>query len=300
MVTRTRPVWLPPLALFGLLLLGVNARAQEGEHDPAPSSAVSFIDSALPCQFFRLRYDSSYDNIFPNRSEFFYAGVPHGPPRQERRVDSQDLSAYAEALLDRSFSAFVELPVRFLNPEINNNTSGFADMNAGFKYVLAGDEFFTSTFQFRVYAPTGAASRGLGTHHFTVEPALLTNLRITEDLTAETEFRYWIPLTGDDFAGDMVRYGLGLSYRVLDSEYVQIFPVLELIGWTFLEGLKSRRGDTGELIIGDARGNSIIDLKAGVRMKLEEGFDFYAGYGRALTGETIFKDMLRVEFRMFF
>src|SRR5262245_41316458 len=225
MVTRTHPVWLPPLSLFSLLLLGANVRAQEGEQGPTPTSAVSFIDSALPSQFFRLRYDSSYDNIFPNRSEFFYAGVPHGPPRQERRVDSQDLSAYAEALLDRNISLFVELPMRFLNPEINNNTNGFSDMNAGFKYVLVGDEFFTGTFQLRLYAPTGAASRGLGTHHFTLEPALLANLRLTENLTAETELRYWIPLTGDDFAGDMVRYGLGLSYRVLDSEEVQISPV---------------------------------------------------------------------------
>jgi hypothetical protein len=49
----------------------------------------------------------------------------------ETKVDYQDISTMAEVALNSSLSGFVEVPIRFLNPEQNANTWGLADMATG-------------------------------------------------------------------------------------------------------------------------------------------------------------------------
>jgi hypothetical protein len=39
-------------------------------------------------------------------------------------------------------------------------------------------------------------------------------------------------------------------------------------------------------------------VMAGVRVDLGAGATMYAGYGRAVTGDVLFKDLARVEMRM--
>jgi hypothetical protein len=139
-------------------------------------SSVGYIDSAIPGNQFRLRYDAAFDNRFPNRAEFFWAkGQPLGPgvPAPETRVDYHELSGYLEGLLTQRLSAFVEVPWRFLNPEVNADTNGLADVNAGFKWAFAYSNDCVGAFQLRTYAPSGDSTRGLGTHHVSLEPALL-------------------------------------------------------------------------------------------------------------------------------
>src|SRR5262249_17955563 len=146
-------------------------------------SRVGYIDNAIPGSLFRLRYDDGFNDRRPTRAEFFYPkGAPKGPglPEPEARVDFQDISAYLEYAPTDRLSGFVDLPVRFLNPQINDNHTGFADMNAGFKYAFIREDDLVGTFQFRTYAPTGAASRGLGTHHVSLEPAFLFYTKLTE------------------------------------------------------------------------------------------------------------------------
>ena len=46
-------------------------------------------------------------------------------------------------------------------------------MNAGFKWAFWETDDQVATFQLRTYIPTGAASRGLGNNHVSLEPALL-------------------------------------------------------------------------------------------------------------------------------
>jgi hypothetical protein len=85
-------------------------------------SNVGYLDSALLGDQFRFRYDTSYDLNRPSRAEFFWPrGGPFGPgpARPETSVDYQDLSAYLEKQVADRLSAFVEAPVRFLNPEVN-------------------------------------------------------------------------------------------------------------------------------------------------------------------------------------
>ena len=296
-------------------------------------SATGYIDNAIPFTNFRLRFDAAYDDNRPDRANFFYAqcGCNNGlhgpgPNKPETRVDYQDLSSYLELALDNRASAFIEVPVRFLNPEQNANASGLSDINAGFKYALIASPDTFLTFQLRTYFPTGEVSSGLGNGLYSLEPALLWHEQMGR-FGLDTEFRDWIPLTtdkfrdGSDFAGNVTRYGVGLSYLALNNPRFRIIPVVEFVGWTVLSGKETEVASVAAsnlLLMGvmtpglanvrNAAGDTIVNAKVGVRFGFgsfqETGFlsrsDLYVGYGRALTGDVWYKDILRVEYRILF
>ena len=293
------PSWLTACA--GVLALFVSPAY--GQRQSADSN-VGYIDGALPVSLARLRFDTSYNANRPSRAEFFYPrGQPQGRglPSREVAVDYQEVSAYLEAAFGPRFSAFFEGPARFLNPDVNDNSAGFGDLNAGFKYAFWEGEDVVATFQLRTYVPTGDADRGLGTAHVSLEPAVLVFAKLDERLTLEGELRYWTPIGGSDFAGDVLRYGVGLSYGCRSVEDVWVTPVVEVVGWTALGG-RQEWADTpaSRVIRRAATGDTIVNVKLGVRAGLGDLADVYAGYGRALTGEVWYKDTWRVEFRLRF
>jgi hypothetical protein len=303
--------------LSGILLLAaaVSAVAQPPAVAPPPppppppppeggltvrDSSVGYIDPAVPADQLRLRADFGYDFRTPTRAEFFYAkSRPLGPglPGPERAVDFQDYTLYLEKTLGPSWSVFAEGGVRSLNPDLNDNATGLADANLGFRYAFLADECEVWTFQLRAYLPTGAASRGLGTHHVSLEPAVLGFIRLTEDLGLAAELRYWQPVDGTDFAGGIVRYGLGLRYDVWQSADWRLAPTLEVIGWSVVDGRESRLQPDGTVAVRDAGGTNVVNVKVGARLDLGERAGFYAGYGRAVTGERWYRDVVRIEFR---
>ena len=77
-----------------------------------------------------------------------------------------------------------------------------------------------------------------------------------------------------------------------------------VVGWTVLSGKES--DEFGNVI--NAAGDTIVNAKFGVRFGfgqlMQPGgldrVDLYVGYGRALTGDVWYKDMLRAEFRVRF
>ena len=146
------------------------------------------------------------------------------------------MATYLEYAPTRNFSAFAELPARFLNPTLVNNNYGFSDLNLGFKYAFVADPNEYYTFQFRTYVPTGASNLGLGTGHVSLEPALLVFQRLTDRLYFSGEFRDWIPVGGSNFAGNVLRYGVGLTYNIVLTDHFRIAPVNEVVGWTILNG----------------------------------------------------------------
>jgi hypothetical protein len=263
-----------------------------------------YIDYAVPMTMFRLRFDAAYDNNRPDRAEFFYAkcgcfgGTP-GPPLSETSVNYQDISAYLEIAFNCRFSAFAEVPVRFLDPEFNRVSTGLGDMNVGFKwaFVATGNSYWT--LQFRTYIPTGNAERGLGTDHVSLEPALLFYQKCTDRLILFGEFRDWIPVGGGitDFAGNVTRYGAGLGYEVYNCHHLRITPITEFVGWTVLGGKEFEfpPGTTK-----DAAGDTIVNVKLGGRLDVGERSSFYFGYGRALTGAVWYKEIYRAEYRIVF
>src|SRR5579864_261899 len=182
------------LLLFGIMLLGVPsaARAQQGQppylgmpitspNQAAPASdgtgpigqsSVSNLDSSVPQNTVRLRFDAGYNMPRPTRAEYFMAmgGTPFTPglPIPEPRINSyQELPTYLEFAPLPFFSTFIETPVRWINPQVNDNTYGFGDINLGFKLCTWQSEDFVATLQLRAYDPT-AQKPGLGTHHWTI------------------------------------------------------------------------------------------------------------------------------------
>jgi hypothetical protein len=280
-----------------------KASAQGTSGPSASDSRVGYIDDAIPGTMFRFRFDDSFNDHRPTRAEFIYPkGAPAGPglPDPQPSIDFQELSAYFEyAPFDR-LSGFVEFPVRFLQTTVGADHAGFSDLNAGFKWAALFEQDTVGTFQFRVFAPTGNSHEGLGTHHTTLEPALLGWHRLTDRLTAEAEFRAWIPIGGTDFAGDILRYGVGLSYDLGCIGHVQFAPVLEAVGWTVLDGKTSVVPPDGIPFVEDAAGQTIVNIKFGLRSKFGDHADLYTGYGQALTGNRWYENTVRVEFRWLF
>jgi hypothetical protein len=284
-------------------------------------SDVGYIDSAIPQTQLRFRYDAGFEDNRPDRAEFFYpkcgclALLPPtnplfdprapGPAQQPRFIDFQEQTSYLEVAYNRRLSGFVEIPVRFIDFDqrvdsllnLHSNLAGLSDVNFGVKYALLADEERYLTGQLRTFAPTGDADRGLGTDHWSLEPALLFYQRLSDRLTLEAELRDWIPLGGTDFAGNVLRYGVGLGCAVYDSHSLRIVPVAEVVGWTVLSG---KEIDENVGTVFDARGDTIVNIKTGVRTFFGAHSDAYVGYGRALTGEVWYKDILRVEYRLRF
>jgi hypothetical protein len=285
-----------------LLATAPTSAFAQGTSGPTVSDTrVGYIDDAIPGNIFRFRYDATYGNRRPSRAEFFYAKTgtnAPGLPLPEPSVDFQDLSAYAELAFLPRLSAFVDIPTRFLNPEVNANAAGLADINTGFKWAMLESDTGVLTFQFRTYIPTGDASLGLGTHHVSLEPGLLFYQALGERVALEGELRNVVPVGGTEFAGDVIRYGLGVHYDVLRRSATYVAPVAEFVGWTALGGKESVVNPSGLNDIRSAAGDTMIHAKIGVRVGLGERVDFYGGYGRPLTGERWYDNTFRFELRI--
>ena len=98
-----------------------------------------YIDSAVPRSNIRLRYDDAYNMNRPDRAEYFYpqcgcfffannplyvkgqrnpAGRSFGPPLPETKINNiQEYSTYVEYAPFTHFSVFVDVPVRYIDPE---------------------------------------------------------------------------------------------------------------------------------------------------------------------------------------
>ena len=263
------------------------------------NSGVGYIDNAILGDQVLFRYDAAYRNTEPARAEFFWpVDGPIGPgPGPETRVDYQDFSAYIERQFDPMWSVFGELPVRMLNPEIQDNTAGMGDINVGFKHALCSGYDTAKTFQFRTYVPTGDGTRGLGTRHVSLEPAFLFYHRVSDWWAVQGEVRDWIAVGGSEgIAGNVLRYGLGGVYTFNPCDCRTVSAVVEFVGWTVLEG-GTAITIPPTTIIADATGDTIVNAKVGLRYRLNCSDSIYAGYGHALTDEKWYQDVFRIEFR---
>jgi hypothetical protein len=76
-----------------------------------------------------------------------------------------------------------------------------------------------------------------------------------------------------------------------------VAPVVEAVGWTVLDGKKlATEGPT------DAAGDTIVNLKMGVRVGLDPNnlHQIYAGYGKSLTGDHWYEEIARLQYRVFY
>ncbi|MDA1013637.1 MAG: hypothetical protein O3A00_04185 [Planctomycetota bacterium] len=265
-------------------------------------SGTGYVDSALVRNQFRLRFDAARGINQPNRSEFLWAWPPPGgtgPALDESSADYQSVSAYLEYAVDRDVSVFLDAPLVMSDPVINNNATAIGDVQTGVKVQLFDDCASALTFQMKVYVPTGPEEDTIGTGHVSFEPGLLF-YRQMQNWTLEGELRYWIPVGGTSGRqGDVIRYGLGASKDLSNHGLCGVRPVIELVGWTFLEG-QSRFLSGGVPRVQSASGDTVVNLKIGSRFRISDCQDFYVGYGHALTGDRIYRDIFRAEVRFRF
>jgi Putative MetA-pathway of phenol degradation len=312
-----------------------QAAPPSGENRPRlPGSMVGYIDDPIPETQIRIRFDDAFDDQFPDRAEFFYAkcscyrglqtAIPlaydpnaSGPgPGVPNSLNYQQLYMNIEYSPYRRFSAFVEVPIRWLQPQgfqripdfpPFSNQSGLSDVTAGLKFAVLASEDTYVTFQFMSYFPTGDSSKGLGTNHYSIEPSLLLYHRLSSRFTLEGELGDWhpiggsagVPITGSQgFAGDVFFYGIGPSYRIYSGNRVQVAPVVELVGWHVLSGFQTQPG-TGPVYgaAAEVGGMNIVNLKVGVRTSIGFHDSFYVGFGQALTHDDWYEHILRLEYR---
>ncbi len=264
-------------------------------------SYVSFIDGAAPRNAFGLRFEGMYANRQPMRAEYLFAkgGLPNsvGFLLPETRVDSLELTSSAEYSITPWFSLFMEAPFRWVNPEVNANQYGAGDMRYGLKLCTWSSENMIATILFRIYQPT-ARHDVLGTHHWSLEPGLLAAYRVNDKILIEGEFRYWTALGNSDFAGSLLRYGLGVSYMHRNQNGTWISPVLEGVGWSVLDGKTMIASTPDNFVVQDAYGQTIANAYLGLRMGYGRNLDFYLGYGRSLTGHYWARETYRFEMRV--
>jgi hypothetical protein len=284
----------------------------------------AYIDNAIPVTMWRERFDAAYEMNRPDRNEFFYAkcgcfklsgvdpraaGPTTATGQANTRVDFQELYNYFELALDKRLSVFVNIPIRWINPNFTANASGLSDIDFGAKYAFIYTCDTVASFQLRTYAPSGEPSQGLGNNHWTVEPSLLLWQRLSDRWFLQGQLTDWIPLDGTDFAGNIIEYGGSLSWIAFDTGKFQVIPVAETLGWTMLAGKEFAAGPngiTGGIV--NTSGQTIVNGKFGIRVAFSQalqpgllkGADIYAGYSRALTGDFWYKDMWRVEYRIRF
>jgi hypothetical protein len=302
-----------------------------------PGSMVGYIDDAIVSSKIRIRFDGAFDDEFPDRSEFIYAKCscyrglqnaippafdPNAPgpgPGVPKSINFQQLYTKVEYAPLRRFSAFVEVPIRWLQPQGFqsippfpgfSNQAGLSDVMAGLKFAAVASEGTYLTFQFKSYFPSGDGSKGLGTNHYSIEPSLLLYQKLSSRFTLEGQVGDWhpiggsagVPITGSEgFAGDVFFYGIGPSYKLYRGNHIGVAPVVEVFGWHVLGGFQTQPvTGTSFGAATEVSGMNIVNLKVGLRIGVGFRNSFYVGFGQAVTHNDWYKHLVRIEYRYSF
>ena len=273
--------------------------------------ALFEMDTAIPNKALRFRVADARNHEFPDRAEYFWAKAPGGiglvstalQPAVETAVDYQDLRIQLETGSDK-LSVLTELPIRFLDPEINPNTTGLADMSVGTKSVLKQTDNWTLSQITRTYMNTGAVTHGLSTGHVSMEPGLLFTKRMGRRTQFHSELKYWFPIAGDpDHSGQILRYGVGASRIFRESDSFAIVPTFEAVGFTVLDGEKTTGLDISDDPITESLdGETIVNIYPGVWLIRERKSLLELGLsgGLSISNERFFETIMRLDIRIAF
>ncbi len=232
------------------------------------------LDASQPNDNTLFRVDLAYGFPYPDRSEYLWAkpadADPNTPPgkgpNSELGVNYQDFRFRTE-IGGEKFSVSTEIPIRSLDPITNENTTGMGDMDVATKTVLVDGKKWQLTQIFRTYIMTGAFKKGLGTGHVSLEPGVLTTYRWRPTTLIHSELKYWFPLGGDPIhSGQVLRYGLGYSHLVHETDAFAVIHTGEFVGLWFLDGAKTI-------------GTQAIDIDNEAAYQFYPGFRFVADSG---------------------
>lgn len=267
--------------------------------------AISFLDTTQPMNNFRMRFDAGYDYRSPDRAEYFWARIngrgPSGAP-SVNDVDYQDIRTYIE-LGDKKFSVGTDVPIRLIDPDTFANHSGIGDVNITTKVLFLDGKDWQIANLFRVYIPSGNPATGLGVGHTSIEPGFAIRYKWSDYTYFHGNLKYWVPLGGDpNFAGEILNYGLAMSHVWRETDSFAVMPTLEVLGYSFFNGLSTPPGAAAVPPVNDADGVGVAIIHPGIRWAWDHGSDcglrevgLFGGF--SLTSNSLYEELLRLEFR---
>jgi hypothetical protein len=280
------------------------------------ANAAFFVDTARPRTLQRVRYNALTDIQFPDRAEYFWARemLPGGPGRGpgkpkyikvakryrgELSTNISQLTYYQEAASERA-SFFIELPYQATNPVITPRHAGFGDMNLGSKAMFFDCELMQLTFQFRTFIPTGNPAYGTGNGHTTLEPSLLTSVRLAPSTYFQGQLAEWIPLGGDtNYEGSVLHYHFSFN-QVLCN----VAPDSPLIGTFEMNGYSFQTGGytdpTAKTPQRYAGGTGYFNIGPGLRLSICNNLDFGAAVAFPISEPHMVGSSVRVEVRFLY
>jgi hypothetical protein len=238
------------------------------------ANAAFFQDSPRPVTQTRIRWDSGINYTFPDTSEYFWAQTGgKGPANPSPSLRYNDLTLYQE-IAAKGASAFVEMSYRSFDPLGNPGAAGFGDMNVGAKTVLLDRDLILVSMQMKTYIPVGNPTTGLGTGHVSLEPALLSALKLTPNTYLQTEIADWIPLGGTPgFAGSVFHYHFSLNHNICHQDFINVVGTMEFNGYTF----RGQYTDPTTGMPANLSGASYVNLGPGLRVQFCDKADIGVG-----------------------
>jgi len=262
------------------------------------------IETTQPTNNLSLRFEPVYGLKYPDRLEYFWARTSaasggKGPPLPEKSVDYQDLRFRFEAG-SAAFSASTEVMLRSLDPVVNANTTGFGDMNIGTKLRLVDGESWQISQVLHTYILTGDVRKGLGVGHISLEPGLLFRYNRNELTYWHGEMKFWIPVGADpNQGGEVLKWGLGVSHILYDSDEFAVLPTLEMTSLMFLDGLRTGYPVPVNVPVD---GEVAMNMFPGVRFVVDRGtlMEWGVGGGFTMGSSGWYNGLMRLDMRIGF
>jgi hypothetical protein len=270
----------------------------EPRWQPIADSAF-FTDAPRPITQQRIRWDSAWNLILPDRAEYFWSAPPLGPAitgafHAEKRLNYDQLSLYTEVATGK-ISFFVDMPYRSQEGEETGNAAGFGDINLGTKTLLFDCELIQASLQFKTYLPSGNFGKGLGAGHVSLEPTMLVGIRLAADTYLQTQIGEWIPFGSPSYSGSILLANASLNqvlWRPLRN--VPLIGTFEAQSWSF------QHGNYTDPVLGawqKASGYTYLNVGPGLRLFICDRADVGLGSSFAVTQFHWAEYMFRTEFR---
>lgn len=258
------------------------------------------IEQAEPFRNNRLRFDAAYGLTSPDRAQYFWAASGTGPAIPNGPIDYFDFRYTTESAHGK-ISLITDIPIRALDYE-DTRSAGLGNISMATKTaIVSGEDWYVSSIM-RMYLPLGAKERGSSNGHFSLEPGLLSRYRFNDRLYLHGQAKWWIPFGGNSaFNGQVLNYGMGLSYVAYESDAFAMMPTLELDGWAVTSGQKTLPGGTVVPVGGDM----FVNILPGIRYVMGPSgdlglFEFGVMGGFQFGDEGWYTHILRTELRWSF
>jgi hypothetical protein len=270
-----------------------------------------FVDQVKPITQLKLGGDFAGQYAFPDKAEYFWAqenakgpryngpALPAGvKPPGAPNLDYSLGNLYMEGAVNR-FSLFVNLSYLNVEPTLYQGAAGFGDMFLGTKSLLLDCELIQFSFQFLTFLPTGNFTRGLGNGHVSLEPSLITAIKLTQRTYLQVQTAYWFPIGGTPtYQGPIFHYHLALNQLLWQCGHdkpVQLIGSAELGGYEIAGGAYTSPVTGLPLSAKDI--GTIVNAGPGLRLVVCNKIDIGAGSYFAISKDRMASALARIEFR---